>query len=179
MGAREARGGGSDRARDAGCRGSSHRQAPSASARRALGGAQDVAGADSALAVRGDEHALRGIRARAAGRGVMDELMMGGAGAIREVPGGDSGPEGAGTWAGGGLSLQGNHWNYSRCYCKYACTAFLGYFSLPYPPALGRLNQPGTCDDQVSIWSAGSREPFAGAGAYALSAPSEGLARRI
>ena len=30
--------------------------------------------------------------------------MMGGAGAIREVPGGDSGPEGVGTWAGGGLS---------------------------------------------------------------------------
>ena len=47
--------------------------------------------------------------------------------------------------------MQGNRWNYSRCYCKYACTAFLGYFSLPYPPALGRLNQPGTCDDQVNV----------------------------
>ena len=76
--------------------------------------------------------------------------MMGRAGATREVPGGDSGPEGAGTWAGGGLSLQGNHWNYSWCYCEDVCTAFLGYFSLPYPPALGRLNQPGTCDDQVA-----------------------------
>ena len=32
-----------------------------------------MAGADSALAVRGGEHASRGIRARAAGRGVMDD----------------------------------------------------------------------------------------------------------
>ena len=32
-----------------------------------------MAGADSVLAVRGGEHASRGIRARAAGRGVMDD----------------------------------------------------------------------------------------------------------
>ena len=76
VGAREARGGGSDVAPVMPAAGevpTAKRQAPSASARRALSGAQDVPGADSALAVGDGEHASRGIRARAAGRGVMDD----------------------------------------------------------------------------------------------------------
>ena len=63
-----------------------------------------MAGADSALAVRGGEHASRGIRARGAGRGVMDDGRGGR----------DPGSAGMGLWAGGGGHLGGRGYFLAR-----------------------------------------------------------------
>ena len=96
-------------------------------------------GADSALAVGDSEHASRGIRERAAGRGVMDDGR----------DGRDPGSAGMGLWAGGGGHLggrgsfpEGKSQEILQELLQWACYRHSSLLGLPEPPRLACLISP-------------------------------------